>query len=289
MPIAVVIASTKRADVLASTLESIRGQSRVPDEVVLSVTAPSDLPPTLPIPVTTVIGAPGAARQRNAGLGALRCTPMFVAFLDDDIILHRDYLANMERLFLERAELVLAMGHLLANGNVSTDDAFRLLARCEETDDRYYPVKAAFGGVYGCNMCIRFDISKQEPFDERLSLYSIMEDVDIGSRVRRYGEIGYYFGSVAVHLRAPGGRVSHQALGYSEVMNPIYLGRKGSIPMKYALLNFLLKMPVKNAVLSIMPSLRRHEHRKRLIGNLRAAWDVALGRVKPERVIEIGD
>ena len=116
-------------------------------------------------------------------------------------------------------------------------------------DSRHYHAKqTTFGDVYGCNMCVRYSIACAEPFDERLPLYSYMEDMDFGTRARRHGHIGYYYGSLAVHLRASEGRVSYRALGFSEVMNPAYLAAKGTIPKSHAVKSFVIRKPLANLV-----------------------------------------
>jgi GT2 family glycosyltransferase len=289
--VAVVIASTQRSDILLKALESIMNQNRTPDEIVVSVISEADLPgPSLPSRVRRVFSKPGASVQRNAGIDALVSRPLFVAFLDDDVILHPDYLRNMEQIFKSKPHTMLIMGHLLANGNISLDEAHGLIAcppDCGSNTGQYYPLRQAYGNVYGANMCIRFSLLEKERFDERLPLYSLMEDVDMGTRARRYGEIGYYFGSLAVHLRVSGGRISYRALGFSEVMNPMYLGCKGTIPKRHAILRFVLLVPVMNAILACIPNRRQHERWQRLIGNLRAVSDIVSWRIEPERATEL--
>ena len=286
--IAVVIASTQRPVILSKTLESILNQSRMPDEVIVSVISDKDFPrQPYPDRVRRVVSAPGLTAQRNAGIDAVLSRPLFVAFLDDDILIHKHFLRNMEQIFKTRPEAMLVMGHLLANGNISLDEAQALIASppdCDLDAGEYCPVQAAYGGVYGANMCIRFRLLEHERFDERLALYSAMEDVDIGTRVRRYGEVGYYFGSLAVHLRTPVGRMSHRALGFSEVMNPMYLGCKGTIPKRHAILKFVLRMPLRNAILACVTS-QRGERWQRLIGNLYAIRDIVRCRIDPGRVV----
>ena len=288
--IAVVIASTERPDMLSKSLALILNQSRMPDEIIVSVVSDADFPgPPFPNRVRRVISAPGLCAQRNAGIDAVTSRPLFVAFLDDDVLIHEHFLRNMESIFRSRPDAILVMGHLLANGNISFDEAKALILSppdCGSDTGQYYPVEAPYGRVYGANMCIRFSLLEHERFDERLALYSAMEDVDIGTRARRYGEVGYYFGSLAVHLRTPGGRISHRALGFSEVMNPMYLGCKGTIPKRHAILKFALRMPLRNAILACVTG-QRHERWHRLIGNLHAIRDIMRRRIEPERVIDL--
>jgi GT2 family glycosyltransferase len=239
----------------------------------------------MPTGVKAVCSERGASRQRNRGTQALSTNIDIVVFLDDDMILHRDYLRGIESIFAATPDAALIMGHLIINGGVSIGRAFEL-ADCP-ADSTHYDVKqTTFGDVYGCNMCVRFDVAVAEPFDERLPLYSYMEDVDFGTRVRRHGHIGYYYGSLAVHLRTSEGRVSHRALGFSEVMNPAYLASKGTLPRLHALSNFIIKKPLSNLA-RLITGPERVQRRERFIGNCIALRHMLAGRLDPGQVSKI--
>lgn len=284
MKIAVVIASTMRPVTLAATLCSLNSQSRPADEIVVSVVASSDLPE--PLAAKAVYSERGASRQRNRGVELLSEDTDVVVFLDDDMILHRDYLRGVEEIFLATPDAALIMGHLLANGGVSVEMAAQLVD-CPATSTQYAIIQSRFGGVYGCNMCVRFEVARNEPFDERLPLYSYMEDMDFGTRVRRYGHIGYYYGSLAVHLRANEGRVSYRALGFSEIMNPAYLATKGTIPRLHAAFSFIIRKPLANIYKLAIGGPRRLERRERLIGNCIALCLILAGNLDPNRATDI--
>lgn len=280
MKIAVVIASTMRPATLAATLSSLSAQSRPADEIVVSVVNETDLPNPLPAWAKAIFSERGASRQRNRGTESLSKDTDIVVFLDDDMILHRDYLRGIERAFADEPDAALIMGHLLANGGVSVSQATSLLTRRSVSND-YFTVKRNFGGVYGCNMCARYSVALAEPLDERLPLYSYMEDMDFGTRVRRHGHIGYYYGSLAVHLRAKEGRVCHRALGFSEVMNPAYLAAKGTIPLSHALAHFILRKPIANLARTIIGPKRR-SRMERFVGNCTAIGKLLSGKTRPE-------
>lgn len=285
MKIAVVIASHMRPVALAATLSSLSGQSRPADEIVVSVVGPDDLPDAMPAGVKAICSDRGASRQRNRGTQALSTNTDIVVFLDDDMTLHRDYLRGMESIFSATPDAALIMGHLIINGGVSIETASEL-ADCPVDSTQYDVKQTTFGDVYGCNMCVRFDVAVAEPFDERLPLYSYMEDVDFGTRVRRHGHVGYYYGSLAVHLRTSEGRVSHRALGFAEVMNPAYLASKGTVPRLHALSNFILRKPLSNLARTITGP-GRVQRRERFIGNCIALRYILAGRLDPDHVTNI--
>jgi GT2 family glycosyltransferase len=228
----------------------------------------------------------GLCKQRNRGLEALPEDTDIVALLDDDIILHRDYLQGIESIFSATPDASLIMGHLIANGNVSVKKALELL-RSPADSTKYAVTQSSFGNVYGCNMCVRFDVARKEMFDERLPLYSYMEDVDFGTRVRRHGHVGYYYGSLGVHLRVSEGRVSYRALGFSEIMNPAYLAAKGTIPIWHAIYGFVLRKPLANMLRSLSRGTRQAERRERLIGNCIALRYMLVGKIDPDRASDI--
>ena len=288
MRIAVVIASTMRPVTLAETLSSLSNQIRPADTIVVSIVRSADLPEPLPENVKPVYSMPGLTKQRNEGVRSLTTDIDIIVFLDDDMILHRDYLKGIETIFSTTPDAALIMGHLIANGGVSIDQARKLIERPADPA-KYVINERTFGGVYGCNMCVRSDVARIEPFDERLPLYSYMEDMDFGTRVRRHGHVGYYFGSLAVHLRVAEGRVSSRALGFSEIMNPVYLAAKGTIPPSHAVYSFVIRKPIANIVRMIVGP-GRPQRWERLIGNFIALGHLFSWKLDPEHaeIIDCG-
>jgi GT2 family glycosyltransferase len=182
-------------------------QTLQPVEIILSVVKEEDFPhPERDFPphVRRVVSPPGLTTQRNFGFKSLQKKTDFVTYIDDDVILHRDYLANMSQIFAKRKKVVCVMGHLLANGGVTLEEGKALCNSPPEDPnslkEKYYATSATWAGLYGCNMSFKWEFLEQEKFDERLPLYSEMEDADMGTRARRHGEVGYYFACVGVHL-----------------------------------------------------------------------------------------
>jgi hypothetical protein len=91
---------------------------------------------------------------------------------------------------------------------------------------------------------------------------------------------------VVVHRAvASGGRQAHTRLGYSQVMNPHYLMRKGSFPLWLAAWE-TFRPVAKNLAFAIagQDTARRRERAK---GNLLAVADILRGRITPERITEL--
>jgi hypothetical protein len=140
--------------------------------------------------------------------------------------------------------------------------------------------------LYGCNFVVRVAGARQLRFDERLPLYSWLEDHDFARRLMRRGVLGAVDDCVMVHrAAASGGRQAHVRLGYSQVMNPVYLARKGSFPLWLAAQQ-IFRPTAKNVVLSA-GGTSAPWRRERLRGNALAARDVVRGRITPERIVDL--
>jgi len=288
----VIIASTNRPLIIREAVQSLLEQTLQPREIIISVVKEEDFPYSekdFPSKVRRVISPPGLTIQRNFGFKSLKEKTDFVTYIDDDVILHRDYLANMSEVFAQRQNVVCVMGHLLANGRVTLEEAKAL---CNSPPDnpntlkeKYYATAATWGSLYGCNMNFKWDFLEKEQFDERLPLYSAMEDTDMGTRARRCGEVGYYFACVGVHLQTTSGRINHKKHGFSQIMNAYYLACKGTIP-KDNINRYVLKKFIANFVLSFVPQ----ETKKRIglvSGNMYAIKNILKGNIKPELIKNI--
>jgi hypothetical protein len=83
-----------------------------------------------------------------------------------------------------------------------------------------------------------------------------------------------------------GGRQSHVRLGYSQVMNPIYLWQKGIIESPRYLAKEVLKPIIVNAALALAPR-QPVDRRGRFVGNCRALASVLRGRIAPEDMLKL--
>ena len=123
-------------------------------------------------------------------------------------------------------------------------------------------------------------------FDARLPLYSWLEDHDFARRLMKIGKLAEVDDCVIVHrAAASGGRKAHLRLGYSQVMNPVYLNRKGSFPAWLAAQQ-IFRPVAKNIALS-MAGPSRSWRRERLRGNGTAVCDIVRGQITPERIVEL--
>jgi GT2 family glycosyltransferase len=287
--VAVVIASAGRPALLAEAIETCRAQRDVTFTGVVSVPDERSLPDDMSLPPDwrIVTGVRGLAAQRNAALDALPGVDV-VAFFDDDAVLRPDYLCRAVAFLDTHPDVLGLTGRVLLDG-ATTGEIDRTVA----ADALIRSAAAsATGGwrptreLYGCNFVVRVSAAPDLRFDARLPLYSWLEDHDFARRLYKRGTLAKVDDCVIVHrAAASGGRQSHLRLGYSQVMNPVYLHRKGSFPFWLAAQQ-VVRPVAKNVVLSATGSAVSWR-RERLRGNMLAARDVTRGRLTPERITSL--
>jgi hypothetical protein len=287
--IAVVIASTGRPRELGRWADHVKRQTLPPTQLVYAVANLTDLPEDVPDNVTVIDSHPGLPIQRNAALEAVMQACDIIAYFDDDFVPSSFCVEGIDTLFRLYPDVVAANGTLLADGinspGISYEEASELVAR-HDTLSRARPVVVhELGGLYGCNMVYRVNAIGEERFDEELPLYAWQEDIDFAARVGRRGRIVKTNAFHGVHQGVKGGRLPGVRLGYSQVANPIYLTRKGTLPARDA-----AKLIVKNILMNHAKSLFPEPWIDRLgrcKGNWLAIVDVLLGRDHPKNILAL--
>jgi glycosyltransferase involved in cell wall biosynthesis len=216
---------------LGRVLESVAQQSRLPDEVIVTDDGSADDTralvarvgrdfPTRIAHVWQDDAGFRAARARNRGIAAARGD--YVIFVDGDMILHRDFVADHLDFALH--------GQSLQGGRLDASEAetARLLAGGRARFSPLMPgrfpphrairapwlarikVRSKSGGrIFSCNMSAwREDLLRVNGFDERFEGYG-GEDQEIAKRLRHAGvrRRQLKFAGLAIHLhhrtRAP--------------------------------------------------------------------------------------
>ena len=287
--VAVVLASANRPNLLADAIRTCVDQQGVTFRGVVSVPDEDSLPEdrALLSGWQVVQGTRGLAAQRNAALSQLDGVDV-VAFFDDDALLRADYLANAVAFLEQHPDVIALTGRVLLDGATRGEipaarAVFALSASAEEgLSGKWRRTRE----LYGCNFVVRAPVAIRERFDERLPLYSWLEDHDFARRCMRWGRLAKIDDCVIVHRgAASGGRQAHRRLGYSQLMNPVYLCRKGSFPLWLAAWETF--RPVAKNLLYAVAGSSRNWRRERLAGNLSAAGDAVRGRFTPERIVHL--
>lgn len=291
MKIAIGIATRGRAAILAEVLAELDRQTRAPDRILVCHVTPEDvaeLPARFP-GVDFLAQSPGGLpRQRNRILDAVPDCDLLL-FLDDDFLPGPEWLAVLEAVMTAQPGCAVITGTVIADGakgpGLSVAEGRAILAADAPPPDplAFHP---HFNG-YGCNMAVRVAPLHEHGlrFDERLPLYAWYEDIDLTRRLLPHGTILRLAGARGVHLGVKAGRVPGVRLGYSQVVNPIYLARKGSFPWGHA-----LPSAARHCLINLLRSARPEpevDRRGRFCGNMLGLWDLLRGRAAPERILEL--
>jgi GT2 family glycosyltransferase len=287
--VCVVFATSGRPRILAIALDAIEAQTFKPDLTIVSCVNRGDVEELEKRDDLLIVTGPaGLPRQRNTALDHTPADVDFVAFMDDDFIAHPRWLEEALHAFSQDAAITGVTGTVIADGingpGYSGGEALQLLSKA--TLDPAPPLNVAPYSPYGCNMAFRMNAIRGLRFDERLVLYGWQEDRDFGSQVaRRGGRLVKIGRALGVHLGVKSGRVPGLRLGYSQVINPFYLWRKGTMTTRDALRHVLGNI-LANAVRSLHaePYVDRVG---RLRGNIIGIVDLARGKLNPERAAQL--
>ncbi len=290
MRIAIGIATRGRAGILGETLGELRRQTRAPDRTLVCHVTEQDVAGLRErFPVAEFLAAEaGLPRQRNRILDAVRDCDA-VLFLDDDFLAAPGWLRVLEGVLHARGDCAVATGTVIADGakgpGITPAQARAILAADVPPADPLASLPA-FNG-YGCNMALRLApvFAHGLRFDENLPLYAWYEDIDFTRRMLPHGTILRLEAARGVHLGTKAGRVPGVRLGYSQVVNPIYLARKGSFPWNHA-----IPSAARHVLVNLLRSARPEpevDRWGRFRGNLRGLRDLATGQADPRRILEL--
>jgi GT2 family glycosyltransferase len=140
-------------------------------------------------------------------------------------------------------------------------------------------------GAYGCNMAFRTARIGSLRFDERLVLYGWLEDLDFCGALRHSGRIVKTNLAWGVHLGSKGGKGSEVRLGYSQMVNPAYIVRKGNLTRAFA-----IRLAARNFLANLVKSIHPESYidrRGRLWGNLFGLFHLITGQATPEYVLKL--
>jgi succinoglycan biosynthesis transport protein ExoP len=290
--IAVGIATAGRRTIVGYTLDLIARQTRLPDVLIVCPAIPEDLDAAalqrLPFETAVRTGKRGLTAQRNQILSAAGSADVIV-FFDDDFFPQINYLAEIEKLFLDHADVVAITGRPIVDGangpGVEAGAALQLISADGPRPDDHVFVPTY--GTYGCNMAFRMQpiVQRGLMFDENLPLYGWQEDIDFSRQLADCGRIIDAKVLRGVHLGTKGGRTSGVRVGYSQIANPVYLIRKGTMSFAFA-----APLIWRNVLANLVKTFRPEpwiDRKGRLKGNCLALRDLVTGRISPQRILEL--
>lgn len=281
-------ATTGRAEVLSQTIAHLARQTRQPDRIVISAISEADFAGAISavVPIEKITTGKGLTQQRNRILETLTRDEI-VVFFDDDFVPCDDYLERVVAVYQNNPETVMVTGTVLADGilgpGLGFDDAVKIVTECDAPKAQV--LTEVYNG-YGCNMAFRGDVVVDQKirFDENLPLYSWLEDVDFSRLIVPMGRLVKASDVRGVHLGVKSGRTSGVRLGYSQIVNPYYLIRKGTMSAKFG-----LRLALRNLAANCAKSFAPEPHIDRLgrvRGNLRGLKDIVLGKADPRKITD---
>ncbi|MCP3726220.1 glycosyltransferase [Paraburkholderia sp. CNPSo 3272] len=283
--ICLIFATRGRAEILKHVVAFVDLQTVRPDLIIVSCVTDEDVGDLAVQPGLVVLkGKPGLTAQRNHALNHVPDDVDVVIFLDDDFLMHGAWISEVLKALDRDPAIACVTGTVIADGihgpGYSFEEGRTMVTRIGELPEAL--VVTPTGGPYGCNMAFRASSIAGLRFDERLVLYGWQEDRDFGGQIwNRGGLVVRINTALGVHLGIKRGRVSGCKLGYSQVINPLYLVKKKTMPLRPAL-DHVVRNVASNIVRSVAPE-PWIDRRGRLIGNLIGLWDFLRGRLTPER------
>jgi GT2 family glycosyltransferase len=246
--VAFVVATKDRPGELARMWDSLRRQTRPPDEVVIvDASTKGDMPPRLdPGPIRLKwlrAEAPSASRQRNQGLAAVGPGADLVGFLDDDAVIEPEGLERMMTFWSSADARVGGAAFAMRNHPVP---AWTVLKRTPLAENaglysrrRGTVTAAGFQTMIGVpdgtefadwlpsGACLwRREVFTRFRFDEWFRGYSYLEDLDFSYSVGKHYRLAVVADAGYFHYPAAEGRGNGYEFGVREVLNRVYFVRK---------------------------------------------------------------
>ncbi len=296
MKIAVIVASINRAEEVGQLLHHLSRQTVPPAQIILSVESAADVP-NLDLRVanamarwqsriTVVTGPRGLPRQRNRGLAAVLDGIDLALFYDDDFLPTPTALAGIARLFALHPEIAGATGLVLRDGVGCGGLDYK--TACAALDSHASPTQPMIEDcdeLYGCNMVVRCKAVADLRFDENLPLYAWQEDVDFAGQLLKKGRVVRSNAFAGVHRGVIKSRSPGLMLGYSQMVNPSYLVKKGTMRPRKA-----VTLMVKNFLANHGKALFPEAHIDRIgraRGNWLGIWHILRGQADPARALQL--
>jgi GT2 family glycosyltransferase len=196
----------------------------------------------------------------------------------------------METTFAQNPEFLGVGGVIVADGartiGIRPAEALEIIEEYERKSATSVTQIMRRRELLGGLMAFRSDVFDKYMFDERLVLYGWLEDKDFCRRVSTAGELVVVRDLIGVHLGLKSGKVPGTCLGISQVINPLYLWRKGTLRFGEAC-TFIIRCFAANLFKSIWSEVYI-DRRGRLWGNFLGIGYVACGKLNPAVVGRAG-
>jgi glycosyltransferase involved in cell wall biosynthesis len=233
--ISIIIPTYNRSQDLCETLNTLLNQSVKANEIIIVDDSDNDESQSLIISLKQDprqknliyirnVGPRSITVARNAGFK--KASGDIILFLDDDVILHKDYLLGIREVFEAHPNALGAQGWLVQEVHDGSVNYFlRVLARAfylghtvnnqcrvfSSTNVTYpHTLDATISceWLHGCNSALHRKALREFDFDENLREYTWKEDLDISYRIHKRYPGSLYITPRArlIHKESPAGR-----------------------------------------------------------------------------------
>lgn len=247
MNISVVIATKDRPRLLLACLKSISRQSLLPREVIIVDASKKKFKPRSKIFNIVYIKTQIASSTFQRNLGAQKANGKIIQFFDDDTIVEKDYLKNIAGVFKDK-EIGGAGGKIIwrrsafasfeiflkkilfINSKPGQKVTPLVVPNHAQLSEYSSPCFVSF--LSSCACAFRNEVFKKYSFDENLSEYAFLEDVDFSYRVSKEFKLFFEPKAVVQHHVSRGG-LSTEEYKKRATINRFYFFRKHFKPTLY--------------------------------------------------------
>jgi GT2 family glycosyltransferase len=222
------------------------------------------------------LGRKGIAAQLNDAIALTEGRFKYLFFFSDDFIPSRFWIERAVAVFEASKDIVGLTGRLLDDGGRSSSTSLDRALSLVDLYDGLPQTEANIVEPWSlreCNMAVRRAAVGAIWFDESLPVSGWMEDADFSARVARRGRVVRSPALFGVKLPSGTPRTSDFALGFAQVVNPVYLARKERLTAMSAFASIIGNF-ARNALSALWIGAGT-DGRRRLHGNIRGLGGLA--------------
>lgn len=259
--VSVVICTYKRPEVLHILLKSIENQSKLPENLIIVGTSEIDFNTDTNnqiiklrnkgIKVEKFFAPKGLTKQRNFSVNQLPTNTTIVCFLDDDILIPKNYIESVSNNFRDLPDAIgigfvthdnlNRKNHINIWDSISMNNSFRpgkLLKSGINSGFDYQSKPYLVDWLPGCSMSYKYNIFQNVNFDERRSDVGWGEDVDFSFRTKEFGNLYMVSISDLVHTRSKVNRDGVQRIMELDYLSKVYFALDKIGPVKFSWIIF---------------------------------------------------
>jgi GT2 family glycosyltransferase len=297
----VAVCAYKRPHSLRSFLDSLIGQKRKPEHLVIVDASPDDLTEKMVREYPTLDQLADRVRYYHVrgALDTLTCSRNFtlrrvttelMVFFDDDVVLEPDCLLEMEAVHIQRGDSVVGVGAVAVNHITKPQPIwrFRRFFNIVPTLAPGKYVRSGFATSWsflpateevvegdwlgGFAMMWKTALARQIGFNEGFGGHSMGEDLDFGVRMAQHGQVFVAGKAHLDHMVEPAGRPNTYMIGYTGIRNAHSIHKRCLPHRTWRDAAWFWYAYATDSFLRLLASFRP--------GNIKNRWMFLLGRLR---------